>query len=381
MHGSRGASRRSAGSRSTTQRLPTLAPGPPGRIRPDPGRRYGSGCLPRERSGQHSRVARAPEALEAFAAARERVGDGAWPTDHPLKQRAMCRLIQEHRAKALLTSPEAMESPLRHAQMRSTRDGKTLWATGIPSKTLGWCLTNTQFSAAAKWWLGVAQTPADGPCSLCGHPADRFGAHASHCKSGPDTIARHNAVRDRLFAACQQAGFGALREVALFADSAERAADVFLSSGNVAIDCAIISPLIESRLKQESQHSIAEYAKAKRCLYEPRCSALAIEFVPFVLTTSGAMSDSSADLLRHIARGVASRGTETYPESLGFIRQQLQFEVIRAVATGIVTRLPAPNHAPWSPWRLPSAETRLPWSGKDAQRQTGTTAPRRYSPK
>ena len=82
---------------------------------------------------------------------------------------------------------------------------------------------------------------------MCQKDMDRFGTHALHCHSGPETICRHNAVRDVFAQTARGAGLSPRVEAKkIMEDGQERLADVLLpgwpDGQTSAYNVTIISP-------------------------------------------------------------------------------------------------------------------------------------------
>ena len=56
-----------------------------------------------------------------------------------------------------------------------------------------------------KWWLGIPISSTDSKFFLCSKTLDPDGHHALTCRSGGDTIVRHNNLRDCFSNLCSKA--------------------------------------------------------------------------------------------------------------------------------------------------------------------------------
>ena len=82
---------------------------------------------------------------------------------------------------------------------------------------------------SVKYRLGVPVYTGAGQCPACNHHSDILGDHAISCGNMGERIARHDSLRDALFAVTQTACLGATREGrALLPDTQARPADVLI---------------------------------------------------------------------------------------------------------------------------------------------------------
>jgi hypothetical protein len=86
------------------------------------------------------------------------------------------------------------------------------WLNVLPSPTLGLHIRPAEFVTSVKYRLGVPVFTEAGQCPACNHHSDILGDHAISCGNMGERIARHDSLRDAIFAVTQTACLGATRE-------------------------------------------------------------------------------------------------------------------------------------------------------------------------
>ena len=116
------------------------------------------------------------------------------------RQRALSTTIEDYQREGLLDRATTAS----RARLRAVAQPHAgSWLQVVPSTEMGLALSNPEFSAALALRLGTSG--GRGKCPLCGYPLGLEGAHALQCRSGGDTVFRHNALRDCLSACCTSA--------------------------------------------------------------------------------------------------------------------------------------------------------------------------------
>ena len=90
----------------------------------------------------------------------------------------------------------------------------------------------SEFILAVRYRLGLPIFLQEGNCPMnrCQGFGDKYGDHAISCAINGERIAKHNHVRDAIFAAASQAALGPRKEPAgLLPGSDDRPADILLS--------------------------------------------------------------------------------------------------------------------------------------------------------
>ena len=114
---------------------------------------------------------------------------------------------------------------------------------------LGLHIRGTEFRVACLYRLGMPVYPSDGPCVACGQHSDRQGNHAISCGNQGERIARHNHLRDAIYATAAASHLAPTKEDnAILPNSANRPADVmvtnFMGGLHAAVDVTCRLPLL-----------------------------------------------------------------------------------------------------------------------------------------
>ena len=117
-----------------------------------------------------------------------------------------------------------------------------------------------EFQMALKWWLGLDTSQNGSSCSFCpSHALDPLGHHTLTCKSGGDSIFRHNSLRDTFWESCKLACIAGQIEAGSGLNvegSRTRPADILLPNWEfgkpAALDFTITSALNPSTLNEAS---------------------------------------------------------------------------------------------------------------------------------
>ena len=117
----------------------------------------------------------------------------------------------------------------------------------------------SEFILAVRYRLGLPIFLQEGNCPMnrCQGFGDKYGDHAISCAINGERIAKHNHVRDAIFAAASQAALGPRKEPAgLLPGSDDRPADVLLpfwaNGKDAALDVSVVNPLQPGKEKKES---------------------------------------------------------------------------------------------------------------------------------
>ena len=82
----------------------------------------------------------------------------------------------------------------------------------LPSPTLGFHIRPAEFVISDKYRMGVPVLPEAGQCPACNHHSDIIFDHAISCGNQGERIARHDSLKDAVYAVTQTACLGATRE-------------------------------------------------------------------------------------------------------------------------------------------------------------------------
>ena len=214
--------------------------------------------------------------------------------DVPLRQNPLSLAIDEATEQRLLSS--APDTRSRALALSSGLSHAGDWL-NVPSVSLGLHLHDQEFRSSLRYWLGVPLHGVPYQCPECCCLADIYGDHQVACGGNGDRIARHNSLRDVIFAA-QAAALGPRREApSLVPNSSSHPADILLPSWSqgrsAALDVSIISPLQKLTLSGAATspgHALNVGANWKLAAGLPACRAAVVEFISLMVETLGSWS-------------------------------------------------------------------------------------------
>ncbi|KAL5484030.1 hypothetical protein EMCRGX_G020457 [Ephydatia muelleri] len=204
------------------------------------------------------------------------------------------------------------------------------------------------FQIAVKWWLGL-DTSEGSQCTLCPGVLDHLGHHAVTCRYGGDVVSRQNKIRDILVETCRRAHIGVQVEVGnnlTHDNNKTRPADILLSNWFLgkpaALDVSITSPLnpltlLEAGVLAKSAAQVTEARKHQA--NDPKCSELGWVCVPMVAESYGAWGDEASSIISSIASRLATSTCKSKSVVLNDIYGRLNFHLVRANATAILSRI------------------------------------------
>jgi hypothetical protein len=185
------------------------------------------------------------------------------------------------------------------------------WITALPSVTDG-CdtvLSPKIFTTAVARLLGLPVFSQSIPCPRCTQTMDTWGDHAFCCKKTQDTIVRHNRLRNWVYKLGQVAQMNPdMEKLGILGptdSSKRRPGDVsfpnWRSSRGLAIDVAVICPLVTSHLNEETPcESYAVNQKHHR--YDASFKNSRYDFIAMVFETSGAVNEEGMNIMRQLIR-------------------------------------------------------------------------------
>ena len=235
------------------------------------------------------------------------------------------------------------------------------WLTAVLSAYLGNAFTPACFITALKMWVG-APVCSEGPCPRCGKPMDIGGYHALTCKSYHTWTRRHDTLRDIFYYFCQMGRLLPKREPLIpteqldhntgtVRDTNTRSDILLLSTGSrpCAIDFAVTSPLqplYVNGAAKETGYAAERYAEeVKETKYASEFAKLGIDFKPMVLETFGAVCIKGKELIKFVARSVASCRNISVGTVTQRMNAQLSCCLMRYNAHAIMERDPPPAMA------------------------------------
>ena len=161
------------------------------------------------------------------------------------------------------------------------------------------------------------------------------------CGGNRDRIARHNSLRDVIFAA-QAAALGPRREApSLVPNSSSRPADILLPSWSqrrsAALDVPVISPLQKLTLSGAATspgHALNVGANRKLAAGLPACRAAGVEFIPLMVETLGGWSSEAILNIKKIGQSLGQGTSTTFPaETVKHIFGRLAMALWRSNST------------------------------------------------
>ena len=254
-----------------------------------------------------------------------------------MSQRALSGLIDKEAALRLLNGAVTERDKARLNCV--ARDGSGDWVTAPPSKALGLHLRKSEFFLAARYRLGLPIFQREGNCPMtnCQGFGDKYGDHSISCAINGERIAKHNHVRDAIFAAAAQAALGPRKEPAgLLPGSDDRPADVLLpfwaNGKDAALDISIVNPMQQALVGQvarEGDSGVQHTFNVKVRKYSERCEAEGFIFVPMIVDTYGGWHKESLEVLTKLGRQVARQTGKEEENTVRQLRQRVAILLIR----------------------------------------------------
>ena len=223
------------------------------------------------------------------------------------------------------------------------------WLNVVPCPALGLKLRGPEFRIAVLYRLGLPVYELDGYCVACGQAgSDRYGHHAVSCGSHGERIARHNQLRDAIFATAASAHLAPTKEDrALLPNCDGRPADVLISNYmgglHAALDVSVINPLQAQTMQRaaaEPGYALQLRHQQKINKYADKCLAEGIKFCPVVCETSGAWHPEGAALLRRLGVSLARATGGEEGEVVHHLFSRLSVLLMKSNASLLLNRVP-----------------------------------------
>jgi hypothetical protein len=257
-----------------------------------------------------------PDFTGALGELRLVAGRDYWQTsadiDVPVSQRSLSRIVDLLSQRNLVESCPDDRDRARLSSVLDPHAGD--WLRVVPSPSLGLSLHPQDFRFASLYRLGLPLYPDASSCSSCQRFNDVFGDHAVGCGGDRDRIARHDRIRDAVFAAAHSAALAPRKEMpSLIPGSISRPADVFIPSWSAgkaaAVDVTVVSPLQSSMLRDSAitpGFAVEAADRRKRLAYEGRLGA-DLDLIPLAVDTFGRFSDTSITFLSRLGSFLSLR--------------------------------------------------------------------------
>ena len=214
-------------------------------------------------------------------------------------QRFWGESVHLHHHEQLLARASA-RSLARLKELKGPNSGA--WLTPPPAPALGLSFSPAEFKKLLKWRLGIQLLPQPIPCPRCAEMMDIYGDHAMTC-ARMSHVARHRYLVDALARVAALSGARIQREVAVAGRL--RPADLLVSGWGpeaLAIDVTI-------------RHGVAQFdtctvpldraATSKHAKYDVSCRDAKVDFQVFGMSTFGATSEETDDILRTLRSKMA----------------------------------------------------------------------------
>ena len=223
------------------------------------------------------------------------------------------------------------------------------WLNTPPLKALGLHLRPSEFVLATKYRLGLPLYEQEGPCPACRRLSDVLGDHAMSCGTGGERIARHNHLRDAIFALASAAGLAPIKEGRfLLPGDDRRPADVFIpywAGGlDAALDVTVVNPLQDATLAGASTspgHALTFAHDRKVRGAEEDCRRQGIAFLPLAVESFGGWHDSAQREVKKVAVALARHTGQEEAEACHHAWSRLGILLQRGNSAILANRVPS----------------------------------------
>ena len=266
-----------------------------------------------------------------------------------MRQKALSGLIEKEASLRLFNAATSERDKARLNCV--SREGSGDWLTALPSKALGLHLRMSEFILAVRYRLGLPIFLQEGNCPMnrCRGFGDKYGDHAISCAINGERIAKHNHVRDAIFAAASQAALGPRKEPAgLLPGSDDRPADVLLpfwaNGKDAALDISVVNPLQQElvrKVARDGESGVQHSFNIKMGKYSDRCEAEGIEFIPLIVDTFGGWHKESLEVVSKLGRQVSRQTGKEEEEIVRQLRQRVAILLVRDNVNMFDSRTPS----------------------------------------
>ena len=222
------------------------------------------------------------------------------------------------------------------------------WLNVLPSPTLGLHIRSAEFVMSVKYRLGMPVYSTAGQCPACLHHSDALGDHAISCGYQGERIARHDSLRDALYAATQAACLGATREDrSLLPGTEARPADVMIPNWtcgkDTALDVTVVNPL-QTRLVEQAAntagHALVTAYNRKMNQAGEACRREQILFVPMPMETLGGWHEATELQVKRVASAQARHTGEELSDATRHLYQKMAVLLVKGNSALLNNRIP-----------------------------------------
>ena len=218
----------------------------------------------------------------------------------------------------------------------------------MPNPALGIHLRGPEFIVMVKFRLGCKIYSVAGPCPACGKPSDVLGDHALCCGQKGERIARHNALRDVIYAVAASAALGPTKEGRfLLPGSDRRPADVLVPHWAGGRDAALDVTVIHSLQGGTVALAAATPGAALKVAHKRKvdgaaeaCRRQGIVFVPLACESLGGWHEVADREVRKLGAALARNTGQEEQEATRHLFQRLSVSVMKGNAALLNNRVP-----------------------------------------
>ena len=222
------------------------------------------------------------------------------------------------------------------------------WLNVVPSPSLGLQMRPTEFIISVKYRLGCDVFLSEGKCTACPNQSDVKGDHAISCGYEGERIARHDHLRNALYASCVQACLGPSREDrALIPGSNNKPADLLIPNWtggkDTAIDLTVVNPLqatLVERAAEDPGFALSHRYNDKMNKHGDACAGVGIVFIPMPVETMGGWHDASVNQIRKIGSSLARQTGQEDSMTISHLFQRLSILLVKGNAALLLNRIP-----------------------------------------
>ena len=247
----------------------------------------------------------------------------------------------------MLEAAVDIEDKARLASLSLPHSGD--WLNVVPCSALGLHLRGTEFRAALLYRLGMPVFSTSGPCIACSQWSDCRGNHAISCGSQSERIARHNHLRDAIFATAASAHLAPTKEDrALLPNTDSRPADVMvpnlIGGLHAAMDVSIINSLQSQTVNRaaiEPGYALTLRHQQKWNKYGEACLAEGIKFCPLIVEGHGGWHEEAVQLLKKLGQALARATGGEEAEVVRHFFGRLSVLLMKDNANLLLARIPS----------------------------------------